>query len=328
MLGLSLSCRVVVLGHLLSNFRLDVDNFGVFFLLNVLSGALSVAFSLSSGLVDHLLSTTLTTLASTLALAFGTRLTLAFGTLFTLLFSRHWSLSHRLSLFLDHLSLVMLGLRPLLLSNHFCFSRFENFVFGLFQDPFFIFASLGLFASLSGFLLGFLFALGLPFVGFESLLAANFLFLALLLAFDALALDFVFAIASGLLLLLASLSLMPLELVEVLVLFGRVVSFQVFFNLLGVELLTEADVNDLVIVKRVSVVFASMLLVVLHDVPLLFVQLNQLLVACKFLVIMPCGSGLFPGVATASSTSAASFATAATLAARMVPVAAVAVAAT
>jgi len=87
-------------------------------------------------------------------------------------------------------------------------------------------------------------------------------------------LDFFLAVPFGFLLLLTSLGLLPVVLFKVLVLFGRVVAFEVSVNFLRVKFLREADVNNLVVVKHASVIFASEVLVVLDNVPLILVQLN------------------------------------------------------
>lgn len=71
---------------------------------------------------------------------------------------------------------------------------------------------------------------------------------------------------------------MPLEFFEVLVLFGRVVSFEVGFDPIWVIVLANADVHNLVFSQQLRVVFLHMFLVMLNDLPLLLIKLNQLLV--------------------------------------------------
>jgi len=71
--------------------------------------------------------------------------------------------------------------------------------------------------------------------------------------------------------LFAALSLLPVELLKIFVLFWGIEAFKVSINLLRDEVLFEAYFNNLIIIKDFGVVLAGYLLVMGHYITLLFV---------------------------------------------------------
>lgn len=69
----------------------------------------------------------------------------------------------------------------------------------------------------------------------------------------------------------AALSLLPVELLKIFVLFWGIEAFKVSINLLRDEVLFEAYFNNLIIIKDFGVVLAGYLLVMGHYITLLFV---------------------------------------------------------
>jgi hypothetical protein len=158
-----------------------------------------------------------------------------------------------------------------LLSFNFALSNLENLLLGLLDQPLFFIASLLLLSALRGTNFLFLLAFITAFDSFDATLVSDFFLLSLLLALLTLLLDLLLAVSLGLFFLFAALSLLPVELFEVFVLLGGIEAFQVGINLLWDEVLLEADVNDLIIIKDFGVVLAGYLLVMRHYIALLFI---------------------------------------------------------
>lgn len=286
---------VLDLSNYFSNFRLAMLHLGLggsllglFWGLGGGLGSLLVSFRvlLGSCLVDHLLAAALATSSTSLSAfaisAASSKLT-TLGTSSTaaalLTLSDLTRLGLLISLLLVHLSGNLSQLFfTCNLSFDFIFGDFKDFVLGLFDEPLLVVAALSLLSAFLGADFGFLFSGGAALGGFDPALTPFLLLLSLVLAVLALPLDFPLTVLLGLLFLLAALSLMPVELLKVLVLFGGVESFQVGVDLLGDELLLEADVHDLVVVEDLRVARARYLLIVLHDVPLFFVKFDQLFI--------------------------------------------------
>jgi hypothetical protein len=157
-----------------------------------------------------------------------------------------------------------------LLSFNFALSNFENLLLGLLDQPLFLIAYLLLLSALRGTDFLFLFAFITAFDSFDATLVSDFFLLSLILALLTLLLDLLLAVFLSLIFLFTALSLLPVELLEVFVLLGGVEAFQVGIDLLWDEVLLDADVNNLIIIKDFGVVLAGNLLVMRHYIPLLF----------------------------------------------------------
>lgn len=281
-----------------SNFRLLNNNDS----LNNLHGRFGV-IGLRFGLIDHLLAATLSALAASFNL-----LSICTALSFRLAFSGFGCFSRLLLCFFDRLHLsvdrlvlggrvvlavmglavrfvmlmrfvvlfVVLSVMSLLSSDGFCL--FGDNLYSLFDEMLFVLSSLGFACTLALTNLLLFLALSSSLGGFDASLALLLLLLLLMLSVLALAVHLLFAVTSSLLLLLASLGLVPVELFEVGVLLGCIEALKVGVNLLWNEVLRDTDVHNLVVVQDLAVNFTCKLLVVLHDIPLLVVEFNELFI--------------------------------------------------
>lgn len=179
-----------------------------------------------------------------------------------------------MNLFILHLNRDRLTFRFLGFRLNFIFDQFHDLLLSFIDQPLLVLTALSLLSTPLAAELLFLFSGLTTLIGFISTLASQLFLLTLMLAVLALTLHFFYTITLCFFFLLACLGLVPVELFQVLVLLGRVIALKERIDFLGVEVLLEADVNDLVVGQNLGMVFVRQILIVLHDIPLFFVELN------------------------------------------------------